>query len=110
MQTNLKLSEKTQSILRTLCSNYRGDMRVKATFRCSVHYGVQKFMDEVSRSLRQLKRAKLIQSFYLSAEEIDEETDQAYFDVSADLNISVEEMAEVSINSQTVFIQRTEAN
>ena len=109
MKTNVKLSEKTQSILRTLCSNYRGDMRVTATFRCSVHYGLQKFTDDISRSLRQLKRAKLIQNFYIAAEEIDEETDQAYFDVTADLNMCVEDMAEVSVNSQTIFIQRTEA-
>jgi len=73
-----------------------------------VHYGLQRFVDEISRALRQLKRAKYIQNFYISAEEIDEETDLAFFDVQADLSMSVEEMAEVSVNSQTVFIQRTE--
>jgi len=99
------LSERTKGVLRTLCSNYRGNMRVKATFRCSTHYGAPKFTEEITRALKQLKRAKFIQNFYISGEETDEETDQYYFDVNADLSMAVEDMAELSVNSQTVFIQ-----
>ena len=99
-----KLSEKSQSVLKTLCSNYRGSMRVKANFRCSSYYGLEKFLDETTESLDALKKAKLISSYSVSGEETDENTDMCYFDINADMNISIEEMAEISVNSQTVFM------
>ena len=99
-----KLSEKAQSVLKTLCSNYRGNMRVKANFRCSSHYGIEKFLEETENSVIELKKANMIQGYQVSEHELDENTDLCYFDITADMNLSLEEMAEISINSQTVFM------
>lgn len=101
-----KLDEKAQSVLRTLCSNYRGDMRVKAQFQCYTYYGIDKFTKEITKSLNALKKLKCVNSFSVGAEDIDEETEIAYFDIYADMAVEVEEMAEIAINSQTVFIGR----
>ena len=98
------LSEKAQSVLKTLCSNYRGSLRVKASFRCSIHFGLQKFIDQTTAQLNELKKANIILSYQISDEETDENTDICYFNVFADMNISLEEMAEISANSQTVFM------
>lgn len=98
-----KLSEKAKSILKTLCSNYRGNMRVKAAFRCSVHYGLDKFVADTKKQLDALKKAELILSYRFADEETDPDTELCYFNVHADLNLSVEDMAEISANSQTVF-------
>jgi len=100
----IKISDKALSVLKTLCSNYRGSMRVKANFRCSTHYGTNKFMQEVSSQLDELKKANAIAGYTIADEETDENSDIFYFDVHADMNLSIEEMAEVSINSQTVFM------
>ena len=99
----MKLSEKTESVLRTLCSNYRGSSDVTAQFRCSTYYGAKKFSDEITLSLKELKKEKAITSFHLSDEDIDEENDLVYFDAKVSLNLSVEEMAEIAANSQTIY-------
>jgi len=99
-----KLSEAAQSVLKTLCSNYRGALRVKASFRCSVHFGLAKFIKQVTSSLNELKKAKIILNHRIMDEETDESTDLCYFNVLADMNVSLEEMAEISANSQTVFM------
>ena len=100
----IKISDKALSVLKTLCSNYRGSMRVKANFRCSTHYGTSKFLSEVTSQLDELKKVKAIAGYTIADEETDENTDLFYFNVFADMNLSLEEMAEVSINSQTVFV------
>ena len=100
------LSEKAQSILLTLCSNFRSSFGVRAQFRCSVHYGLETFVKEVEEALRELKENKCIKSFRISDQETDEDTDMCYFNVNCDLNLSVEEMAEISSHSQTVFVAK----
>jgi hypothetical protein len=100
-----KLSERARSVLTTLCSNYRERMLVRANFRCSVYYGADKFQKEIERSLKAIKRAGFITSYRFADAETDPDTDLCYFDVYADMNMSVEEMAEVCVNSQTVFRQ-----
>jgi len=97
------LSYEAQNVLKTLCSNYRGVMRVKAEFRCSMHHGIKKFREEISKSMREIRRSKLITSWRITDEETDEDLEMCYFNVHCNLNISVEEMAELSVNSQTVF-------
>jgi len=97
------LSDEAQGVLRTLCSNYRGVMRVKAEFRCSTHHGLKRFRDEISKSMREIRRAKLVTTWRITDEEIDEDLERCYFLVHCSLNISVEDMAELSVNSQTVF-------
>ncbi|MDR3021179.1 MAG: hypothetical protein LBU60_00665 [Clostridiales bacterium] len=97
------LSYEAQTVLRTLCSNYRGAMRVKAEFRCSIHHGLDKFKQETAKSMREIRRAKLVTSWRITDEYIDEEIDLCYFTVNANLNIQIEDMAELSVNSQTVF-------
>jgi|GEM_PF-866806 len=98
------LNEKEQSVLKTLCSNYRGSLRVKASFRCSVHFGLDKFISKTKQSLDALKKANIILSYCIADEDTDENTDMCYFNVHADMNLSLEEMAEISANSQTVFM------
>jgi len=98
------LSEKAQSVLKTLCSNYRGAPRVKAAFRCSVHFGLAKFLKKTTSQLDELKNANIILSYQITDEETDENADMCYFNVFADMNLSLEEMAEISANSQTVFM------
>ncbi|MCL2862251.1 MAG: hypothetical protein FWE22_07575 [Firmicutes bacterium] len=98
-----QISEKAESVLRTLCSNYRGSTDVAAQFRCSIYYGSKKFKKEINDNLKELKKAGAITSFHISGEDIDEENDLVYYDVKASMNLSVEEMAEVSQNSQTVY-------
>jgi hypothetical protein len=97
------LTYESQTVLRTLCSNYRGAMRVKAEFRCSVYHGLDKFKAETSKCMREIRRAKLVTSWRITDEYIDEEIDLCYFTVTANLNLQVEDMAELSVNSQTVF-------
>ncbi len=101
-----KLSEKAQSVLKTLCSNYRGTMRIQASFRCSVHYGLEKFMKDTQKPLDELKKARMISSYRIADEDTDADAELCYFNVCADMNLSVEEMAEISVNSQTVFMAR----
>ncbi|MCL2061411.1 MAG: hypothetical protein FWH03_02155 [Firmicutes bacterium] len=110
MSNLLNVSPKAQSVLKTLCSNYRGSMRVKAQFRCSVHYGLKSFIAETGAYLSELKAAGLIASYRISEDEKDDEGDLCYFSVTADLNLSVEEMAEISANSQTIFQPTREKN
>jgi len=98
------LSEKAQSVLKTLCSNYRGSLRVKAAFRCSVHFGLDKFVKQTKVQLEALKKANIILSYQITDEDTDESVDMCYFNVFADMNLSLEEMAEISANSQTVFM------
>ena len=98
------LSDKAQSVLKTLCSNYRGAMRVKASFRCSVHYGLEKFISDTQVPLDELKAAGIILSYQIADEETDDNTDLCYFNVFADMNLQIEEMAEICANSQTVFM------
>ena len=98
-----QVSEKAESVLRTLCSNYRGASDVFAQFRCSTFYGSKKFKKEISDSLKELKKAGAITSFHVSGEDLDEDNDLVYYVVKASMNLSVEEMAEVSQNSQTVY-------
>jgi len=97
------ISEKAEGVLRTLCSNYRGSTDVLAQFRCSVFYGSKKFKKEINNDLKELKRAGAVTSFHISNEDIDEENDLVYYKVKASMNLSVEEMADVSQNSQTVY-------
>lgn len=97
------LSEESQSVLKTLCSNYRGVMRVKAEFRCSMHYGLDKFKKEVSANMREIRRAKLVTTWRINEEETDEDLEMCYFMVHCNLNLDVDDMAELSVNSQTVF-------
>ncbi|MCL2234125.1 MAG: hypothetical protein FWC11_02785 [Firmicutes bacterium] len=97
------VSEKAESVLRTLCSNYRGTSDVVAQFRCSTYYGSKKFKKEINDDLKELKKAGAISSFHISSEDIDEDNDLVYYEVKASMNISVEEMAEVGANSQTVY-------
>ena len=99
-----KLSEKAQSVLKTLCSNYRGAMRIKAAFRCSTHYGTDKFLSEVTGQLDELRNNRMINSYQIADEDLDENADMFYFNVFADMNLSLEEMANISANSQTVFV------
>jgi len=103
MNTFATLSEKAQSVLKTLCSNYRGAMRIKAAFRCSTHHGTEKFLSEVTNQLDELKNAHVIASYQIADEDLDQNVDMFYFNVFADLNLSLEEMASISANSQTVF-------
>jgi len=103
MNTFATLSEKAQSVLKTLCSNYRGAMRIKAAFRCSTHHGTEKFLSEVTNQLDELKKAHVIASYQIVDEDLDQNVDMFYFNVFADLNLSLEEMASISANSQTVF-------
>jgi len=103
MNKFFSLSEKAQSVLKTLCSNYRGSLRVKASFRCSVHFGLAKFIDQTKVSLDELKKANIILSYQITDEDTDDTTDMCYFNVLADMNLGLEEMAEISANSQTVF-------
>jgi len=98
------LSEKAQSVLKTLCSNYRGSLRVKASFRCSVHFGLKKFIAQTRAPLDELKKSHIILNYQITDEETDDNTDLCYFNVLTDMNISLEEMAEISANSQTVFM------
>jgi len=97
------LSDDAQSVIKTLCSNYRGVMRVKAEFRCSTHHGMQKFREQIAKSMREIRKAKLIVTWRITDEEIDEDLEMCYFTVNCSLNISVDDMAELSVNSQTVF-------
>jgi len=97
------LSSEAQNVLLTLCSNYRGAMRVKAEFRCSVFHGLDKFKKETSKHMREIRKAKLVTSWRITDEYIDDEIDLCYFTVNANLNLQIEDMAELSVNSQTVF-------
>jgi len=98
------LSDKAQAVLRTLCSNYRGSLRVKASFRCSVHYGLTKFIDDTKKELDELKAAKVILNYRIADEETDEDNDMCYFNVHSEMNLPIEQMAEIAQHSQTVFM------
>jgi predicted DNA-binding ArsR family transcriptional regulator len=79
-------------------------MRIQASFRCSMHYGLDKFIDDTKKPLNELKKARMISSYRIADEDTDQDTELCYFNVYADINLSVEEMAEISVNSQTVFM------
>lgn len=100
---NLNLD--TLNILKTLCSNFRGNKNVTAEFRCSVYYGLKKFLREVEKSLTILEKENFILSFYIGEQEFDEDNDIYYINISANLNLSVEEMSEIAVNSQTVYFK-----
>lgn len=99
----MKLSYSAQSVLKTLCSNYREKTDVKASFRCSIYYGLSKFIKDIKKSLIELEKFGFVSSYRIGDEETDEETDMCYFNTYATLSISVEDMAEISVNSQTIF-------
>ncbi len=98
-----KLNEKAKSVLKTLCSNYRGSMQVRASFTCSYHYGLTKFIAETQKQLDKLIAADILLNARISDEDTDPDTELCYFTVNAELNLSIEDMAEIAANSQTIF-------
>lgn len=97
-----KLSEKAKTFLQVICSNYRDNFNITARFSCRAQYGADKFRDEIEKYMSELKKYKFILDYYIT--EGFGENDKIDFSVEVNVNMSVEIMAEIAINSQSVYI------
>jgi len=107
MKKPRKLTAMAQSVLKTLCSNYRENMQITALFRAPRDSAKNKLQKDTEKALQQLRKLGYISSYRFVEDDSDEMDSDAYknsFVVSVNMNLSVEEMAEISVNSQTVFM------